>query len=265
MKDLIQIQKNEIGTEKVNAVNSREIYEYLGVKEQYSDWMKRAVNKYDFIENEDYIITIQKNLNSQFSGLKERKDYIVTLDMAKELCMVSNTLKGKETRKYFIECEKELYFKPKTLSLEDLLKENTKMITNLQDKVISLNNVIQEQKPKVAFANSVSASNDSILIGTFAKAISTEDFTIGQKRLFAYLRDKGYLMSFGQAYNQPLQKYIDNGYFEVCERTILNPDGSVRIALTIKITGRGQVALAKKLREDFSPRVPCTRSIGIGA
>jgi len=251
MKDLIQ--KQEIGAERVNSVNSRELYDYLGLaKGQYSRWIQANLLEL-FTENIDFITT--RHYVESNNLTKDIITYIVTLDVAKHLCMMAKTNKAMEVRKYFIECEKELYSKPKTLSLEDLLKENTKMITNLQDKVISLNNTIEEQKPKVEFANSVSASNDSILIGTFAKAISTEDFTIGQKRLFAYLRDKGYLMSFGQAYNQPLQKYIDNGYFEVCERTILNPDGSVRIALTTKITGKGQVALAKKLREEFHIRL----------
>lgn len=99
MNDLLQINTLIIGTEKVNSVNARETYEYLGLaKGQFSRWIKSAIDKYDFIENEDYI-TIDTNVEGT-------KDYIVTLDMAKELCLVSNTAKGKETRKYFINFEK---------------------------------------------------------------------------------------------------------------------------------------------------------------
>lgn len=99
MNDLIKITKTNIGAEVINSVNARETYDYLGLaKGQFSRWIKSAIDKYDFIENEDYI-TIDTNVEGV-------KDYIVSLDMAKELCLVSSTPKGKETRKYFIEVEK---------------------------------------------------------------------------------------------------------------------------------------------------------------
>lgn len=99
MNDLIKITKSTIGAEVINSVNARETYDYLGLaKGQFSRWIKSAIDKYDFIENEDYI-TVDTNVEGV-------KDYIVSLDMAKELCLVSSTPKGKETRKYFIEVEK---------------------------------------------------------------------------------------------------------------------------------------------------------------
>lgn len=101
MNDIIQITKTQIGSENINSVNSREIYSHLGVKQQYADWIKLAIEKYDFIEKEDF--TIHKFVN----GRATQKDYVVSMDMAKELCMVSNTPKGKETRKYFIVAEKQ--------------------------------------------------------------------------------------------------------------------------------------------------------------
>lgn len=100
MNYLIQVNPAIIGTENVNSVNAREIYDCLSLaKGQFSRWIKTAIEKYDFIENEDYI-TVDTNVE----GIK---DYIVSLDMAKELCLVSNTPKGKETRKYFINLEKQ--------------------------------------------------------------------------------------------------------------------------------------------------------------
>lgn len=98
MDSLIQITKNTInGAEVINSVNAREIHNYLGVKTRFNDWINRAIEKYDFIENIDY--SILSNGNS--------KDFVVTLDMAKELAMLENNPKGKETRKYFIEFEKQ--------------------------------------------------------------------------------------------------------------------------------------------------------------
>jgi phage anti-repressor protein len=100
MDSLIQITKNTINGAEINSVNAREIYEYLGLaKGQFSRWIKTAIEKYDFIQNEDFL-----SIDTDVEGVK---DYIVTLDMAKELCMVSNTDKGKETRRYFIEFEKQ--------------------------------------------------------------------------------------------------------------------------------------------------------------
>ena len=100
MNDLLQISTSIIGTEKINSVNARETYDYLGLaKGQFSRWIKSAIEKYDFTENEDFI-TIDTNVEGV-------KDYIVSLDMAKELCLVSNTQKGKETRKFFINFEKQ--------------------------------------------------------------------------------------------------------------------------------------------------------------
>ena len=100
MDSLIQISKNTINGAEINSVNAREIYDYLGLaKGQFSRWIKTAIEKYDFIQNEDFL-----SIDTDVEGVK---DYIVTLDMAKELCMVSNTEKGKEARKYFIEFEKQ--------------------------------------------------------------------------------------------------------------------------------------------------------------
>lgn len=100
MDSLIQITKNTINNTELNSVNAREIYDYLGLaKGQFSRWIKTAIEKYDFIQNEDFL-----SIDTDVEGVK---DYIVTLDMAKELCMVSNTEKGKEARKYFIEFEKQ--------------------------------------------------------------------------------------------------------------------------------------------------------------
>ena len=101
MDSLIQITKNMINGAEINSVNAREIHKYLEVKTKFADWIKRAIDKYDFIENQDYAILKNGNGNNAYI------DYIVVLDMAKELAMLENNPKGKETRKYFIEFEKQ--------------------------------------------------------------------------------------------------------------------------------------------------------------
>lgn len=109
--------------------------------------------------------------------------------------------------------------------------------------------VIEEQRPKTIFADAVSASKQSILIGELAKLICQNGVEIGQKRLFNWLRDNGYLMRSGKT-NIPKQKYVEMGLFEIKESTIQNPDGSVRITMTPKVTGKGQVYFVNKFVGD---------------
>lgn len=105
---------------------------------------------------------------------------------------------------------------------------------------------LKEQAPKVLFANAVETAHNSILIGDLAKIIRQNGVDIGQKRLFEWLRQNGYLIKDGQSKNMPTQKAMEMGLFEVKESTINNPDGSVRITRTTKVTGKGQTYFVKK-------------------
>jgi len=243
---LIKISKNKINGAEINSVNAREIYDYLEIKTRFDTWIKRAIEKYDFKEGVDFCSFL-----SESTGGRKATEFIVTIDMAKELAMLENNSKGKEVRKYFIKVEKQAN---KPLSIDQLLDYNKKVIEDLRSSNLVLTKKIEKDSPKVLFANSVSQSESSILVGQFAKAISTNDFKIGQNRLFSWLRDNKYLIANGSRFNQPMQKYIDNGYFEVIERTINNPDGSTRITVTTKITGKGQVALAQKVKQCLNER-----------
>lgn len=103
-----------------------------------------------------------------------------------------------------------------------------------------LESIVEQDKPKVLFADAVESAQTSILVGDLAKLIKQNGVDIGQKRLFNYLRENGYLIKSGNSKNMPTQKAMDKGLFEVKERTINNPDGSVRITKTTKVTGKGQ-------------------------
>lgn len=105
---------------------------------------------------------------------------------------------------------------------------------------------IEQMRPKALFADAVSASKHSILIGDLAKLICQNGYQIGQKRLFQWMRENGYLMTQGSSYNRPKQRYVEQGLFEIKESTINNPDGSVRITITPKVTGKGQVYFVNK-------------------
>ena len=105
---------------------------------------------------------------------------------------------------------------------------------------------IEKMRPKEIFADAVSSSHTSILIGDLAKLICQNGYQIGQKRLFEWMRNNGYLVKFGASKNMPMQRYIEQGLFEVKESNVQNPDGSVRITRTTKVTGKGQVYFVNK-------------------
>lgn len=118
-------------------------------------------------------------------------------------------------------------------SLADLLMQAGEQ---LKQKEI----IIQEMRPKALFADAVATADTSILIGDLAKLIKQNGHDIGQKRLFEWLRNHDYLIKGGNSKNMPTQKSMELKLFEVKERTINNPDGSVRITKTTKVTGKGQ-------------------------
>ena len=113
------------------------------------------------------------------------------------------------------------------------LKEEKEARKKLEEK-------IEEDKPKVLFADAVSSSNTSILIGDLAKILKQNGYNTGQKRLFEILRGEGYLMKSGSSRNMPTQKAMEMKLFEVKETTINNPDGSIRLTKTTQVTGTGQ-------------------------
>lgn len=140
-----------------------------------------------------------------------------------------------------------------TLSDDELM---AKALLVAQNKIVERDRIIKQQRtkieqdrPKTIFADAVSASHTSILIGDLAKLICQNGYQIGQKRLFQWMRDNGYLMKHGSSKNMPKQKYVENGLFEIKESNVQNPDGSVRITRTTKVSGRGQIYFVNKFLE----------------
>lgn len=119
-------------------------------------------------------------------------------------------------------------------------------LTMMFDESKRMSAQLKEQAPKVLFANAVETAHNSILIGDLAKIIRQNGVDIGQKRLFDWMRQNGYLIKGGQSKNMPTQKAMDMNLFEVKESTVNNPDGSVRVTRTTKVTGKGQTYFVKK-------------------
>lgn len=234
MYNLIKVQTNE-NNEQV--VSGRDLHEFLEVKTRYNDWIERKIQKYGFIENRDFIAITQKRVTAQ-GNETSYDDHIMKLSMAKEVSMTENNEKGRQARLYFIQCEEAWNSPEMVLSRANQL--SSRMIEDYTKRISSLEFTIQQQAPKVLFADAVATSDTSILIGDLAKLLKQNGVDTGQRRLFEHLRTNGYLMKQGSSYNMPTQRAMEMGLFEVKERTIANPDGSMRLTRTTKVTGKGQ-------------------------
>jgi anti-repressor protein len=198
MNEIIKIEQSVIGAEKVNSVNSRDIYEYLEVKRQYADWIKTAIDKYDFIEGEDF--TIHKFVN----GRATQSDYIVTLDMAKELCMVSNTPKGRETRKYFIEVEK----KNRIPQNKDPMIAQMEMLISMRKEQLEIANRVDaiemRQKEAQESLNSIEPSSSD------AKDKTTRNRINEIVRAYCSMASVSYTDAWGKLYKEFYYRYNTN-------------------------------------------------------
>lgn len=226
-------------------LSARELHEFFYKKTSFKDWFPRMC-EYGFNESQDF--NPLKNEQVRLEGNRQVKrtvqDYEITLDMAKEIAMIQRSDKGKEVRQYFLELERR-WNSPEAV-MNRALEYSRKQVKALMEEKQGLIEENKELKPKALFADAVSASNESILIGQLAKLIRQNGYEIGQNRLFEWMRENEYLIKKGERYNQPTQKSMDLGLFEVKERTITNPDGSTRITLTTKVTGKGQVYFINK-------------------
>ncbi|HEP1546010.1 phage antirepressor family protein [Streptococcus pyogenes] len=226
MNHLINVTLNE---NQEPVVSARDLHKELKVKTRFSEWVKQNFK----ILEEGYDFTSVVGTTVVNNGaVREIQDYALSLDAAKNLAMVSKTDKGKEVRKYFIQVEKD-FNSPEKIMARALLMANK--------KVHKLEAQIEADRPKVLFADAVEASETSILIGDFAKILRQNGYNIGQNRLFAWLRENGFLIrKNGESYNMPTQRSMDMKLFEVKERTHQEPNGSIRISKTTKMTGKGQ-------------------------
>lgn len=219
-------------------VSARELYEGLEIKTAFKDWFPRMA-AYGFEENQDFILVAQKRAtNNPKNPVATYNDYQISVDMAKQICMIQRSEKGKLYRQYFIDLEK-AWNTPEQV-MARALKLADKTIDTLKEENKKLIEDKERMRPKEIFADAVSASTSSILIGDLAKLLRQNGVDTGQKRLFEQLRNEGYLMKTGSSRNMPKQKYVANGFFQIKETVISNPDGSVRMTKTTKVTGKGQ-------------------------
>ena len=226
MNELINVTLND-NHEPV--VSGRQLHEALDVKTKYADWFNRMID-YGFAENQDFLLL--KNEQQTGRGGHNKVDHIIKLDMAKEIAMIQRTERGKQVRQYFIQIEKDFNSPEKIMARALLMADQ---------KVHKLEAKIEADRPKVLFAEAVSASHTSILVGELAKLLKQNGVDMGANRLFNWLRAHGYLIKRnGRDWNMPTQKSVEMGLIRVKETSITHADGHITVSKTPLVTGKGQ-------------------------
>lgn len=224
-------------------VSARELHKGLKLKKHFGDWVKQ--NFKDFYENEDYTCAPQSAYVQIGNGATRKvDDYALTLDMAKQLCMMIHTDLGRKYRKYFIDLER------KWNDPREVVKRGYAILQN-ENTQLKLEN--DQMKPKALFADAVSVSKTTILVSELAKILRQNGVDIGANRLFAWMRENGYLISRkGTDWNMPTQRSMELGLFNIKETTITHSDGHTTISKTTKVTGKGQQYFINKFLKDIA-------------
>ena len=253
---LLPVANNVVNQESVPTVDMRKVHAWLGVKSKYADWINRRISEYSFENNIDYIriLNSEKAENTNITT----KDYHATLEMAKEICMVERNEKGREARKYFIECEKVAKQQVKSLPTDYITALEALVVSEKEKEALRLENQSQATKievdrPKVDFYHQLFSENPLVSFNDYAKLLSKETgVKIGQNNLMKFLRESGYLMvgragSKSNERNKAYQKYITAGYFEIEYNKT-----PVGLKPQTFITAKGQIELAEMIVNHFT-------------
>lgn len=239
--ELIKISTDEKGN---NAVSARELHSVLESRQQFGDWIKNRIEKYDLVENEDYLVF--HNSMKNLSGGRPLTEYALTINAAKELAMVEGNEKGKQVRRYFIECERMAKELTTSNQLPKSFAEALRLAAEQAERIENQQAQIEEQRPRVLFSQAVETAKSSVLIGELAKILCQNGVKTGEIRLYQWLRDNHYLCAHGESYNLPTQRMIEMGLFEIKKSSRQNADGTIFVTSTTKVTGKGQVYFVDK-------------------
>ncbi len=225
-------------------VDGENLHKFLQVRTKFADWIKRLITDYEFASQKDFLKFEKPHENN-------KTDYYLSIDMAKEICMVSKTKKGKEARKYFIACEEKskqiiqpVVDQRQALLLKlfsnDSAEVATAYKTLVQLETKPLLEKIQVDAPKVEFADHLLQSKDAF---DFSLAAQLMRLPFGRNTLFEKCRDLNIL----RMNNVPYQNYVDDKYFEVIPKPWRDKYGEKKVSYQTLITEKGQNWLLKKL------------------
>lgn len=239
MESLIKIEERN----GEQLVSGRDLHEFLEVKTKFKDWFPRMC-EYGFVENKDYIAMAQKRATAQ-GNETTYTDYLMKISMAKELSMLQRNERGKQAREYFIKCEEA--WNSEDMVLARALQIQNKKILGYKEHIEVLENKIKEDAPRVSFAETIEKASDCILVREFSKIIANEGIHLGEKSLYKWFREKGFIFKNS---TEPMQSAVQRGLFKVSERVIKAVTGDI-VRSTTKITGKGQIYFLGLLKKEF--------------
>ncbi len=231
------VQEDSIGKVAVQTVNARELHRFLEVGKVFAAWISERIQQYGFIETVDFAVYSETGNNPQ--GGRPTKEYVITLDMAKELAMVERNEKGKQARQYFIECER----RAKTQVMIDYSDPRVLLgaFQHLQEQVAEKEQVISILAPKAQALDRIATADGSFCITDAAKALQMRP-----KDLFSYLRSHGWIYRRPNcSYDLGYQSKVASGLLEHKVQTVLRGDGTEKVTEQVRVTAKGMAALAK--------------------
>lgn len=241
MQELIALNTVEFDGSEQQTVNARELHEFLEVGKDFSTWLKDRIEKYDFIENVDYVRFSPESGKTPYGG-RPSVEYHISLSMAKELCMVERNEKGKQARQYFIECERVAKQK---LTAQPALPSYSEALRQLADQIDhnkELQEKIEQDKPKVEYCDQIVADNGSMTITKAAKVIGYPP-----RKFKDYIRQIGWLYANADT---PMQHVITSGYMVLRYAHWTDNDGNYVEKPYAHITAKGMFALYKRMRKE---------------
>lgn len=222
-------------------ISGRELHAKFEIETPYNKWFPRMC-EYGFEDGKDF--NLDKKVRVQTEGSREVSrevtDHMLTLAMAKKLCMLQRSEAGKEVRRYLIAVEA-AWNTPDAVMARALNIANARLQALSQD-VARLSQKVEQDAPKVLFAEAVSDADGDILVSDLARFLRQNGVNVGQNRLFEMLRRDGFLISRpGSQWDMPTQRSMEMGLFRVKETAFKQSDGKTFLCRTPKVTGKGQV------------------------
>lgn len=241
MQELIALNTIEFDGSEQQTVNARELHEFLEVGKDFSNWIKDRIEKYDFVENVDYVRFSPNSAKTPYGG-RPSVEYHISLSMAKELCMVERNEKGKQARQYFIECERVAKQK---LTAQPALPSYSEALRQLADQIDhnkELQEKIEQDKPKVEYCDQIVADNGSMTITKAAKVIGYPP-----RKFKDYIRQIGWLYANADT---PMQHVITSGYMVLRYAHWTDNDGNYVEKPYAHITAKGMFAIYKRMMKE---------------
>jgi anti-repressor protein len=233
------VSTRQIGAESVQSVDARDLHAFLGVATGFKDWIARRITEYSFEEGQDF-----RSFLSESTGGRPSREYVLSIEMAKELAMVERTDKGKQARQYFIDCERQVKASPAP-SIPDFSNPAiaARAWASEYEGRTAAESRVAELEPKAAYHDAMVSTVNARLVEVIAKEIGT-----GELRLFAWLRWVGRLT----ADSLPLQRYIDQGHFVVEQDHWIDKRGARHAYSRVLVTGKGCIAIQRDFSEEVA-------------